>query len=98
MPQIQLSGITGCSPYNIIVCDVTYSLCIMVYSSIILPPLISFVPPPPLDVAESIILEIQDSCGCSSFVVLECPDKAKLFQDSTIFLMMDGDVYLFQNQ
>lgn len=98
MPLVSISGITGCSPYNIVVCDITYSYCTTVYSSIILPPFLSFVPPPPLDVAESIILQIEDSCGCSSFVVLECPDKGKLFQDSTIFLMMDGDVYLFQNQ
>lgn len=98
MPLVSISGITGCSPYNIIVCDITYSTCVTVYSSIVLPPLLSFVPPPPLDVAENIILQIEDSCGCSSFVLLECPDKAKLFQDSTIFLMMNGDVYLFQNQ
>jgi len=98
MAQVIISGITGCSPYNIIACDITYSLCVPIYSSTPISPPFQFNIPPPLNVAESVILEIQDSCGCSQFVVLQCPDKGKLFQDSVIFLMMDGDIYLFQNQ
>lgn len=98
MHQVSITGITGCSPFNIYVCDITYSYCVLVSGSTTIPPYISFLVPPPLDVADSILLVIQDSCGCSSFTYLQCPDKGKLFQNTEVFLFMGGDVYLFENQ
>jgi len=98
MSQISITGITGCSPFNIYVCDATYTYCYLVATSTIITPTYSFYVPSPLNVASNLLLVITDSCGCSMFMYLECPDKGKLFQDTEIFLFMYGDVYLFENQ
>lgn len=97
MSQISITGITGCSPFDIYVCDITNTFCYLVSGSTSIPPYITFTVPPPLDVVDSLLLLINDSCGCSMFTYLTC-EKGKLFQDSDVFLFMHGDVYLFENQ
>lgn len=97
MNVIYISSISGSSPYDIYVCDVTNTYCFLVSGSTILPPLISFVVPYPLDGVTELLLKLVDSNGCSKFYYYSCPEyPTKQFQDLQIFEFMDGEVYQFQ--
>lgn len=97
MNVITLTSISGTSPYDIYVCDITNTYCYLVSGSTVLPPLISFVVPPPLEGVTELLLKLIDNNGCSKFYYYSCPDyPTKQFQNLEIFDFMDGEVYQFQ--
>ena len=97
MNIIQLTSISGTSPYDIYVCDITNTYCYLVSGSTVLPPLISFVVPSPLESVTKLLLKLIDSNGCSKFYYYECTEyPVKQFQDLEIFQFMDGEVYQFE--
>ena len=71
--QISISAVTGTPPYSITVCDVTLTYCYLVTGSTTIPPTFIFNIPPPLDVADSVIVKVTDSNGCQIFYPYSCP-------------------------
>ena len=71
--EISLSATTGTPPYSVIVCDITLTYCYLLTGSTSLSATTSFDIPPPLDVADSIIVKIIDSNGCEIFAPYSCP-------------------------
>ena len=71
--QISISATTGTPPYQVIVCDVTLIYCYTLTGSTSLSATTTFDIPPPLDVANSVIIKVIDSNGCEIFVPYSCP-------------------------
>ena len=71
--QITITGSTGVGPYQIQVCDITNSTCIIVTGSTTIPPSFTFDVPSPLDGVSSLLVKIIDSNGCEVFQVYSCP-------------------------
>lgn len=94
---IQINSISGNSPYDVYVCDITLTYCYLVTGSTSIPTPYQFVVPPPLTNVTSLILKIVDSLGCEKFVVLSCGTYyGKLFEDFAIFMFQDFDIYLYE--
>jgi hypothetical protein len=97
MNVFSLISLSGSSPYNIYVCDITNTYCFLVSGSTSIPPLISFVVPPPLDIVNEILLKIVDDNGCEKYYYYSCDDQPiKQFQDLSTFNFMDGEIYQFE--
>ena len=98
MPNIvQINGITGTSPYDIYVCDITLNYCFSAFTTTTITPPFQFPVPPPLDNTTEIILKIVDSLGCEKFILLTCGVfYGKLFEDFEVFLFQDADIFLFE--
>jgi hypothetical protein len=98
MPNIiQLTSVSGLSPYDIYVCDITDTYCFLVYSATTIPPLFSFIVPPPLDNVTSLLLKMVDMNGCENFILLSCGTYyGKEFENDEVFLFMDNIIYLFE--
>jgi|688.fasta_scaffold69410_2 hypothetical protein len=98
MPNIiQINSITGTSPYNIYVCDITLNYCFLVSGSTAINPVVRFAVPPPLDNVTEVILKIVDSLGCEKFTLLSCGVLyGKLFEDFAIFMFQDDSIYLYE--
>jgi len=65
---LQISGITGSSPYSIYVCDYTFSQCTLVgiYSEPLTYPF--YIPVPEnMQYSQKIIVKIEDVSGCTKF-------------------------------
>jgi hypothetical protein len=71
--QISITGVTGTPPYSITVCDTTLVYCYLITGSTTIPPTFTFDVPPPLDVADSVIVKVTDSNGCEIFLPYSCP-------------------------
>jgi len=94
---IQINSISGNSPYDIYVCDITLTYCYLVSGSTIITTPYQFVVPSPLDNVTSLILKIVDSLGCEKFVLLTCGVLyGKQFEDFEVFMFQDFDIYLFE--
>jgi hypothetical protein len=94
---IQITSISGNSPYDIYVCDVTLTYCFLVSSATTITTPYQFVVPPPLDNVISLILKIVDALGCEKFVLLTCGILyGKQFEDFEVFMFQDFDIYLFE--
>jgi hypothetical protein len=99
MPNIiQINSISGTSPYNVYVCDITLTSCFPVFSgSVTIVPPLQFIVPPPLDNVLSLILKIVDSLGCEKFILLSCGTLyGKQFEDFEVFMFQDDVIYLFE--
>lgn len=98
MPNIvQINSISGNSPYDIYVCDITLTYCYLVSGSTTIITPYQFIVPPPLDNVTSLILKIVDSLGCERFVLLSCGVYyGKQFEDFEVFLFQNFDIYLFE--
>jgi hypothetical protein len=94
---IQINSISGTSPYNIYVCDITLDYCFLVSGATAITPILQFPVPPPLDNLTEVILKIVDSLGCEKFVLLTCGVLyGKMFEDFEIFLFQDDAIFLFE--
>lgn len=70
--QIAISGITGTSPYDVYVCDITNTFCYLISGATSMPPAINFIVPPPLNNVNSLLVKIIDYGGCELFHYYEC--------------------------
>jgi hypothetical protein len=94
---IQINSISGNSPYDIYVCDVTLTYCFLVSGSTTITTPYQFVVPPPLDNVVSLILKIVDSLGCEKILLLSCGILyGKQFEDFEVFMFQDDVIYLFE--
>ena len=74
MQIIEISGITGHSPYDIIICDITNTYCYTVETGVVsVPPYLYLNVPLELRGANSILIKIIDSSGCETFQYTSCP-------------------------
>lgn len=71
--QVSITGVTGTPPYSITVCDTTLVYCYLITGSTTIPPTFTFDVPAPLDVADSVIVKVTDSNGCTIFLPYSCP-------------------------
>ena len=71
--QITITGATGTGPYQVQVCDITYTTCVTVTGSTNIPPTFTFDVPPPFDDVSSLLVVLTDSTGCDYFEYFGCP-------------------------
>ncbi len=92
---ITITGITsGSSPYNIYICDSNNTACFYVSGVTSIPPSVvidtdNFFPNAP-----AVYLKILDGILCEKLYLLECGVYS--FQDTNIFIFMDGNINVFQ--
>jgi len=68
MQIIEISGVTGHSPYDIIICDITNTYCYTVETGVVsIPPTLYINPPTQLNGVNSLLIKIIDSSGCETF-------------------------------
>jgi hypothetical protein len=73
MPNdITITNITGTSPYDLYVCDVTNTLCVFISGLTSVPPIYTFIVPPPLNTSGSLLIKIIDGDGCERFEYYSC--------------------------
>jgi hypothetical protein len=101
---LQIDGITGgTSPYNLYACDAYGNQCA------ILATLTGPVPPPSTGITLNIPsqfnnvpvigIKIVDSNGCEQFILINCgAAKGKIYQSGEVFLFMEGNIYIFEDQ
>jgi surface protein len=74
MPQqITITGATGIGPYQVQVCDITYTTCVIVTGATNIPPTYTFDVPFPFEDVTSILVVLTDSLGCDTFQYYGCP-------------------------
>lgn len=74
MKIIEINSVTGTSPYDIIICDSTFTYCYTVETGVSsIPPSINVNLPTPLLNVNQLIIKIIDSNGCEMFQFLSCP-------------------------
>ena len=74
MPQqITITGATGTGPYQVQVCDITYTTCVIVTGSTSIPPTYTFDVPFPFEDVTSLLVVLTDSTGCEYFEYFGCP-------------------------
>ena len=70
--QITISGVSGTSPYDVYVCDVTNTYCFLVSGGTTIPPSFTFEPVHPLNNVDSLLVKLIDSNNCEIFNYYEC--------------------------
>ena len=100
MTQLMISNVTGLTiPYQIYVCDVYGSNCVIVATvNTTIPPMVSITLPPQFDTSPAIGVLVKD-LYCERFITLNCislPPVGKQFQDGDYFFFMDYSIYQFQ--
>ena len=74
MQVVEITNVTGHSPYDIIICDITNTYCYTAETSVIsVPPLLTVDLPTELIGADNIIVKIVDSSGCEEIQLISCP-------------------------
>ena len=74
MQIIEITSVTGTSPYDIVICDITYTYCYTADTGVIsIPPTLYLNLPPELDGSQSVIIKIVDSSGCEEIQLVNCP-------------------------
>jgi hypothetical protein len=64
-----------------------------------IPPSITLNVPSQFNNVPAIGLKIIDANGCEEFAIIYCGDaKGKIFQSAEVFLFMDGNIYIFEDQ
>ncbi len=74
MQIIEITSVTGTSPYDIIICDITYTYCYTADTGVVsIPPTLYVNLPIELYGSQSVIVKIVDSLGCEEIQFVECP-------------------------
>jgi hypothetical protein len=74
MQIIEISSVTGHSPYDIIICDITNTYCYTVETGVAsVPPYLYINIPSQLNGVNSLLIKIIDSSGCETFQYAACP-------------------------
>ena len=99
---LQINGITGgTSPYNLYACDAYGNQCV-IFATLTTPIPSSGITlniPSQFNNVPAIGIKIIDSNGCEQFILLNCGEgKGKIYQSGEVFLFMDGNIYIFEDQ
>jgi hypothetical protein len=93
--QLQITSISGTSPFDIYVCDATITYCFFVATITSAP--YTFDIPFPLDTTTPIILKIVDGNNCERIYSLNCQEiYGKQFENFAVFLFQDASIYIFE--
>ena len=68
--DLTINSITGTSPFDVYVCDITNTYCFFV--SGITTSSFTFTVPTPLNGVEELLLKVVDSTGCEKFTYYSC--------------------------
>ena len=71
MQVIQITSLTGHSPYDITICDISYSNCSVVATGVVSAP-VTVTVPTLLESSTELIISVTDSIGCEYFEVITC--------------------------
>ena len=71
MLTIDITSLSGHSPYNISICDISYSNCSVVATGVVSAP-VTVTVPTLLESASELIISVTDSIGCEYFEVITC--------------------------
>lgn len=70
--EITINVITGTSPYDVYVCDITNTICVYITGLTSCPPSYTFTVPSPLNTSGSLLVKIIDGDGCERFELYTC--------------------------
>ena len=70
--EITITNITGSTPFDVYVCDITNTLCVFITGLTSCPPSYTFTVPSPLDTSGSLLIKIVDSDSCERFEFYSC--------------------------
>lgn len=70
--EITINVITGTSPYDVYVCDISNTICVYVTGLTSCPPSYTFTAPYPLDTVGSLLIKIVDGNDCERFEFYNC--------------------------
>lgn len=74
MQVIEITSLTGHSPYNISICDITLTYCYVVATGVVsVPPTLQLNIPSQLDGANQVLVVVTDAIGCQEFILQTCP-------------------------
>ena len=74
MQVVDIISLTGHSPYNISICDMTLTYCYVVATGVVsVPPTLSLNIPIELTGADKVLVVVTDSIGCQEFILQSCP-------------------------
>ena len=74
MQVVEITSLTGHSPYNISICDVTLTYCYVVATGVVsVPPTLQLTIPSQLDGANQVLVVVTDAIGCQEFILQTCP-------------------------
>ena len=74
MQVVEITSLTGHSPYNISICDLTLTYCYVVATGVVsVPPTLQLPIPVQLEGADQVIVVVTDSIGCQEFILQSCP-------------------------
>jgi len=72
MQQIQITAATGTPPYDVYICDITLTTCLLISGGTTIPPTIDYTLSGIFENVNPVIIKIVDSDGCEYFEILEC--------------------------
>ena len=70
--EITITNITGSTPFDVYVCDITNTLCVFITGLTSCPPSYTFTVPLPLDTSGSLLIKIVDFDSCERFEFYSC--------------------------
>jgi len=74
MQVIEITSLSGHSPFNISICDITLTYCYVVATGVVsVPPILELPIPVQLEGAQQIIVKVVDSIGCQELLLQSCP-------------------------
>jgi hypothetical protein len=92
---INISGVTsGQAPYDVYICDETNTSCFYVSGLTNIPPSVVFDTEDFFPFEQVLNVKIIDTNGCVHYQNIVCGQK--IFQDTNLFIFMDGNNYMFQ--
>lgn len=74
MQVIEITSLTGHSPYNVSICDITLTYCYVVATGVVsAPPTLQVTIPTQLEGANQVLVVVTDAIGCQEFTLQTCP-------------------------
>lgn len=74
MQVIEITSLTGHSPFNISICDITLTYCYVVATGVVsVPPTLQLTIPTQLEGANQVLVVVTDAIGCQEFILQTCP-------------------------
>ena len=74
MQVVEITSLSGHSPFNISICDITLTYCYVVATGVVVvPPTLELQIPTQLEGAQQVIVKVVDSIGCQELILQSCP-------------------------
>jgi len=74
MQVVEITSLSGHSPFNISICDITLTYCYVVATNVVIvPPTLELQIPAQLEGVQQVIVKVVDSIGCQEIILQSCP-------------------------